>query len=216
MEKKRIRNLYLHIRPDGSVRLSAPLGLSDADILAFASSRAEWIRRHLRRLPPLPRPRQYAAGETFSLWGDPLPLRLIPGEGDCSAALEGGALILRAGAESTLQQRQAAVKSWYRAQLLSAIPAVRRECEALVGQRAAQVRVRDMHTRWGSCSVASRRIWLSLQLSEKPPECLRCVMIHELTHLWEPRHSPRFWALMDQFCPDWREIHRLLGGPHAN
>ena len=216
VEKKRIKNIYLRIKPDGSVHLSAPRGMSDAAIRAFAASRLDWIGRHRQRLRPLPPPPQYADGEIFLLWGRPCPLRVVSVPGRCSAGLEDGFLVLRAAPESTLQQRKAAVDAWYRAQLLAAIPAVRRECEAIVGQRAAQVRVRDMRTRWGTCNVAQRRVWLSLQLAQKPPECLRCVMLHELTHLWESRHSPRFWALMDRFCPDWRAIHRLLGGPHAN
>ena len=215
VEKKRIKNIYLRIKSDGSVHLSAPRGMSDAAIRAFAASRLDWIGRHRQRLRPLPPPPQHADGEIFLLWGRPCPLRVVSAPGRCSAGLEDGFLVLRTAPESTLQQRKAAVDAWYRAQLLAAIPAVRRECEAIVGQRAAEVRVRDMRTRWGTCSVARRRIWLSLQLVQKPPACLRCVMTHELIHLLEPSHSPRFWTLMDRFCPDWREVHRLLGGPHA-
>ena len=214
--KKRIRHVYLRIRADGSVCLSAPLAMSEAAILAFARSRAAWLRGHLAgREPPSPPP-AYVSGEVFALWGQPCPLRVLPGTGRCSAALEGGALVLRAAPGSTLQQRKAAVDALYRRELLAAIPPLRRECEAIVGRRAAEILVRDMRSRWGSCSAAEGRIRLSLRLAEKPPACLRCVMIHELTHLLEPRHSPRFWALMDRFCPDWRAIHRLLGGPHAN
>ena len=215
VEKKRIKYLYLRIKPDGSVRLSAPRGMSDAAIRSFAASRTGWILQHLQRLQPAPAPFQYVSGEAFFLWGESYPLQVIPSDGRCTAALQNGTLVLWAGAESTPPQRQAAVKSWYREQLLSAIPSVRQECESIVGQRAAEVRVRDMRTRWGTCSVARRRIWLSLQLVQKPPACLRCVMTHELIHLLEPSHSPRFWTLMDRFCPDWREVHRLLGGPHA-
>ena len=216
VEKKRIKNLYLRVRADGRVCLSAPQGMSDAAIRAFAAARADWLRRHLAGRKPSAPPPEYVSGERLSLWGSPCPLRVLPADGKCSAALEGGVLVLRAAPGSTLQQRKAAVDAWYRQELLSAVPAVRRGCEAIVGQQAAEVRVRAMRTRWGTCSVSRRRIWLSLQLAQKPPECLRCVMIHELTHLLEPRHSPRFWALMDQFCPNWRNIHRLLGGPHAN
>ena len=215
VEKKRIKNIYLRIRPDGTVHLSAPRGMSETAIRAFARSRAGWIQQHLQHLQPPPPPPQYVSGEALLLWGEPYPLRVVPGDGRGTAVLREGTLFLYAGPESTRQERQAAVKSWYREQLLSAIPSVRQACEAIVGQRAAEVRVRDMRTRWGTCSVARRRIWLSLQLVQKPPACLRCVMTHELIHLLEPSHSPRFWTLMDRFCPDWREVHRLLGGPHA-
>ena len=216
VQKKNIKNLYLRIGPDGAVRISAPSRMPLETIRVFAASRVRWIRQHQQRLcPPLPPP-QYVPGEVFFLWGEPHPLRLVPAGGTCAAALEEGALVLLADAGSTVSQRKAAVTAWYREQLRATIPSVQRACEAIVGQHAAEVRIRDMRTRWGTCSIPRRRIWISLQLAQKPPECLRCVMTHELTHLIEPGHTPRFWTLMDQFCPDWRQIHRLLGAPHAN
>ena len=215
VERKRIKHIYLRIRADGSVYLSAPQRMTEEQIRAFALSRLDWIRRHRQRLRPLPPPR-YASGETLFLWGKPCPLRVVPAGGRCTAALEGGALVLRAAPEHTWQQRKDAVNAWYRAQLYAAIPSLRKECEAIVRQQAAEVRVRDMRTRWGTCNVSRRRIWLSLQLAQKPPECLRCVMIHELTHLLERRHSALFWGMMDQFCPDWRDIHRLLEASGEN
>lgn len=215
VEKKRIKHLYLRVRSDGSVRLSAPKGVSDAAIQAFAASRIGWIRCRLQQLEAMPPAPRYVDGDVLFLWGQAYPLRVLSAKSRCSAGLEDGVLTLYAGSASTSQERKSALQALYRAQLLAAIPSLRRSCEALVGACAAEVRVRDMRTRWGSCSVARRRIWLSLGLAEKPPACLRCVMIHELIHLIEPNHSPRFWALMDRFCPDWREIHRLLGGPHV-
>lgn len=216
VEKKRIKHMYLRVKPDGAVCISAPSRMSDAAIHAFAASRMDWILLHQQRLrlrlpPP---PLQYRSGEDLLLWGTPHTLQVLPSrEKRCTAFLQGDSLLLCAPPDSTLQQRQAAVRSWYRAQLRAAIPAVRRACEAVVGCEAAEVRIRDMRTRWGSCNVARRRIWISLALAQKPPECLRCVMIHELVHLLELGHTPRFWSLMDRFCPDWRAVHRMLRGP---
>ena len=215
VEKKRIKHLYLRIQPDGSVHLSAPLGVSDAAIRAFAASRIGWVQQHLQQLEAAPSVPMYSDGDILPLWGRMYRLRVLPTMGKCGAGLESGVLTLHAGAGSSPSERGAALRTLYRQELLSAIPGIRRTCESIVGQCASEVRVRDMRTRWGTCSVSRRRIWLSLRLAEKPPECLRCVMIHELTHLLVPNHSPRFWALMDQFCPDWRHIHRILGGPHA-
>lgn len=61
-----------------------------------------------------------------------------------------------------------------------------------------------MKTRWGSCNVRDRRVWLNLELAKKPPRCLEYVLVHEMVHLLERRHNHRFRALMDRFVPQWR------------
>lgn len=64
-----------------------------------------------------------------------------------------------------------------------------------------------MKTRWGTCNVAARRIWLNLELVKKPPQCLEYIVVHELAHLRDRRHNERFLALLDQSLPHWR-LHR--------
>ena len=71
-------------------------------------------------------------------------------------------------------------------------------------------RIRRMKTRWGSCNIAARRVWFSLELARKPEPCLEYIVVHELTHLLERGHGARFKALMDGFLPDWRERRKLL------
>ena len=71
-------------------------------------------------------------------------------------------------------------------------------------------RIRRMKTRWGSCNIAARRVWFSLELARKPAPCLEYIVVHELTHLLERGHGARFKALMDEFLPDWRERRKLL------
>jgi len=54
--------------------------------------------------------------------------------------------------------------------------------------------------------VDAKRIWLNLNLAKKPLSCLECVVVHEMVHLLERRHSARFIALMDKYYPNWRTI----------
>ena len=72
-----------------------------------------------------------------------------------------------------------------------------------------------MRTRWGTCNIRARRIWLSLELAKYPLDCLEYVVVHEMVHLLERRHNARFKSLMDKFLPDWRERQRTLGGRRA-
>lgn len=82
--------------------------------------------------------------------------------------------------------------------------------EPILGVHAAKWQIREMKTRWGSCSVHTGDIRINLRLAKKPRECLEYVVVHELCHLLEPSHNARFHSLMDRFLPDWRERKRRL------
>ena len=72
--------------------------------------------------------------------------------------------------------------------------------------------IRDMTSRWGSCSVQKHTIRINLQLAKKPEKCLEYVIVHELTHLLEPSHNQRFHAYMKKFLPNYKEREKRLRG----
>lgn len=67
-----------------------------------------------------------------------------------------------------------------------------------------------MKTKRGTCNIAKKRIWINLQLVNKPMECLEYVITHELVHLIEKNHTNRFHALVEEFYPTWKEARKLL------
>jgi len=76
--------------------------------------------------------------------------------------------------------------------------------------RFSRITVRDQRTRWGSCS--SRGVLsLNWRLIMAPPDVLRYVVAHELAHTRELRHSARFWAIVEEVCPDAQSHRRWLG-----
>ena len=84
--------------------------------------------------------------------------------------------------------------------------------ENRMGLHAASYTIRDMKTRWGSCTPKTGRIRLNLQLAGYPEVCLEYVLVHELAHLRIPNHSPAFWKLVEEYIPNWKEIRRQLRG----
>lgn len=82
--------------------------------------------------------------------------------------------------------------------------------EPIMGVKADKLTYRNMKSRWGSCQPSTGRICLNVRLALYPPECLEYVVVHELCHLLERGHGPRFRSLMDAFLPDWRERRAKL------
>ena len=70
-----------------------------------------------------------------------------------------------------------------------------------------------MKTKWGTCNIEAKRIWLNLELAKKPVHCLEYIILHELIHLIERHHNDNFLALMNKYLPQWRsykvELNRL-------
>jgi predicted metal-dependent hydrolase len=78
------------------------------------------------------------------------------------------------------------------------------EWERRFGVTVAFVGIRKMSTRWGSCTAKTRRIRLNAALEYCPRECLEYVIVHELAHIRENNHSPRFWAIAAAALPDYK------------
>jgi predicted metal-dependent hydrolase len=90
------------------------------------------------------------------------------------------------------------------------IPRLLDKWQTKVGVQVTAWGVKKMKTKWGSCNVDSRRVWLNLELAKKPARCLEYIVVHELVHLLERHHNERFTALMDGLLPAWRVRRREL------
>ena len=67
-----------------------------------------------------------------------------------------------------------------------------------------------MLTKWGTCNVKDKRIWINLKLAKKPVNCLEYIVVHELVHLLEKNHTTTFIECMDKFLPGWRATKEEL------
>lgn len=218
MTRKRIKNMYLRVNSDtGEVQLSAPLKMNKRDILLFVCRNLSWLKdRRQKTLSHRPPKLRYTTGELIPLWGKNYPLTVMVTAKENSKSdvqFKSDKIILAVSPDSTIVERRELIRLLYRRELMAAITATRREHEKNVGQIAYEYHVRDMKTRWGTCNVRARRIWLSLYLAQYHPRALAYVMVHELTHLLERSHNARFWRLVEDVCPNWREIRRELTEP---
>lgn len=216
--RKRIKNMYIRIMPpDGEVRLTAPLRASVDVLEKFVGKNSDWIlkKRGELRLRPVEIPSEYISGEKHFLWGRQYELSVELAEKN-SVSVSDGRIMLGLVEMGTREKREKILTEWYRKELKAAVENCLHQCEMIAGKQASEWGVRNMRTRWGTCNVAKRRIWLNLQLAKKPKECLSYVILHELTHLYERHHNARFYGYMDKFCPGWREIRELLNRRNEN
>lgn len=213
---KDIKNVHLSVYPPaGRVRISAPSRMSIETIRVFAISKLMWIKEQQKKLQAQARetPRDYLNRESHYLWGTRYLLTVVEADQPPTVDLEHNRMILRIRPGTDTPKRQAIVEAWYRQQLTAAIPPLIAAWEPMMGVQVERFFVRQMKTRWGSCTPRTRSIRLNTDLAKKPRECLEYVIVHEMTHLLEPTHNRRFISLMDRFMPRWQfyrdELNRL-------
>lgn len=204
----------IHVEPDGRVIVDAPQGASQAAIRTAVNARGRWIFKHVgdarRRLANV-LPREYVSGESLLYLGRRYRLRVtVATDGAAGVRLQGGII------EALVPQRRADVVrrtliDWYRSRArivlgdrLESVAADLRWVRQL-----PPMRLQAMKAQWGSCSPAGR-LTLNPGLVRAPRECIDYVLLHELCHLKEHNHSPRFYRLLDAHLPQWRSIKLRL------
>lgn len=207
MLRKEIKNLHLSVRPpDGRVRVSAPRYVDDDAVRLALISRLAWIRKKQRMFQESQRQpeREMVSGESHYFRGRRYRLEVEERNGPARITAGGGRLRMSVRPGTDREGRERALNAWYRQHIRDEIPALVSKWEPVMGVSVAEWRVKKMKTRWGSCNIRDRRLWLNLELAKKPPHCLEYVLVHEMVHLLERLHNERFKALMDQLMPQWR------------
>lgn len=212
LQRKPIKNLHISVLPpEGKVRISAPMQLSDNAIRMAVVKRLAWIRQQQADFAAQPRQseREMCSGETHYLWGRGYRLDVNVSSSP-SVKLKGGRIAITSKTEITTEKRQLILQDWYRQILRTRLEPLMRQWQERIGVTPSFVGIKRMKTKWGSCNPSTGRIWLNLELVKKPPECLEFIIVHELIHLLERHHNERFNALMRQHLPKWAEHRRTL------
>ena len=212
--RKDIKNLHVGVYPPGGrVRVAAPLRLDDDALRMAVTSRLGWIRRKQAEFERQDRQskRDLVTGESHYFEGRRYRLDVVETEGRPSVRLVNNTRMeLRVRPSADRDAREAVLHQWYRSQLRDRLPALLEKWEMRVGIQLAEVRIKRMKTRWGSCNSEASRIWLNLELIKKSASCLEFILVHEMVHLIEGSHSERFRNLIDRLMPQWHSYRDQL------
>lgn len=212
--RKNIKNMHLAVYPPaGRVRLAVPLRMNAEAVRLFAISKIGWIRRHQRNFADQERlgPREYKERESHYFQGRRYLLRIRETSGAGYVDLQSKTYLdLHVKPDAGLEYRRNVIKEWHRRELKNSIAELIEHWTKKMNVQVAFWGVKQMKTKWGSCNITQKRIWLNLELAKKPLPCLEYVLVHELAHLLERHHNDRFHALVSQYLPEWKQLRDEL------
>jgi predicted metal-dependent hydrolase len=200
----RARRYILRVKPNGTLRVTIPRRGSRAEAIRFVGRHLAWIARERAKVRRDQAPVQWTDGSTILFNGEPEVISVREVGGKLIAAYAG-----RQVAVTDPNDVRTAIEHDLRALAVERlIPRLKGLAQQL-GLTVTRATIRNQRSRWGSCSRTGA-IALNFRLLQMPAEVADYVLIHELMHLMEQNHGRRFWSLVEQACPSFRDSERWL------
>jgi hypothetical protein len=206
VRNQRARRYVLRLRNDGVARLTVPRGGSKSEAWKFAERNRPWLAQQLQKLAARPKARtEWMVGTDILLRG--VIVKIVAGTDSEPGLVEFGTETIRVN-NGDADLRPALERQLWNLAAKEFPPRVF-ELAARHQLPAQRVTVRNQRSRWGSCSRRGT-ISLNWRLIQAPPSVRDYLIFHELAHLREMNHSPRFWREVERLCPDYRTAEDWL------
>lgn len=207
-KKKRIKNIYIKVEDrTGVVKITAPYKLAFIKIRDIAYQNIDDIKKSrnivlekIRRAE-----KSYISGEKHYFFGKEYTLKVENGEK--SFLVEDDTITLAYSGDINSKKTEKILKDNMKRILLDKVENFVLKYSSLMNVEVKEIRLKTMKTRWGTCNITKKRIWLNSQLISFPIECLEHVVVHEMVHLLEKNHTKKFYFFMDIYYPRWKEIN---------
>lgn len=202
------RHAWLEIRAGIGLIVVIPYRFPLKRVPEIITSKQDWILKHHESLGTPAVRAGYHFGDSIELLGQSLKLvRGAQGEPKAARFAQGPAeLVIHLPSDNVLEDF---LEGWYRMHARRFLAARVHVLSLQMGLSYGRITIRGQRTRWASCSRKGN-LSFNWHLMRLPKPAVDYVIIHELAHLKEMNHGPRFWELVARYCPAWREQRSFL------
>lgn len=194
-KKKTNRNTYIRVKKDLVIYVTTNIFTRDRDIQRLLDENYQSVVKMIKN--------QYQKNESnegFHYLGRKYDIIYVDG------------LAFSLGDEKVLMNKSFDVDTWYKKQ---AKRIFKQHLDTVYHEYSRKIpypglRIRKMTSRWGVCNTKLKVITLNLELIKRDLKYLDYVIVHELSHLLEGNHSSRFWSLVEENCPNYKEIKKEM------
>ena len=216
LQRKRVKNINLRIKPDKSITVSANPRVPENRIERFIIEKQEFILRALEKYgkmqKSLPKPKQYIDGETIKVFGKDFTLKVFLAKKN-HVEKEAPFINLYVKDLNDISIKKKVLEKWLYNQVEEAVLKICEKVYPLFKNYCGDfptIKFRKITSRWGSCNFVRKILTLNYALINAPIECVEYVVYHEFTHFIEPNHSKKFYLALSNFMPDYKQKKKEL------
>jgi len=217
VQRKKVKNLNLNVRPDMTISVSANEKVPLEDILKFVKDKASWIIKNVSYFkdvqPEHISDKEYTSGETFKYLGRQYRLVVEEVEKNENVKLYQGYFYLYVKDKTNVARKEKLMDNWFRnrADVIfnDSLDRIYPILEKYDIDRP-EIQIKTMKARWGSCLKDKGIILLNYELIKAPKFCIDYVVLHELIHFKYRDHDANFYNFMTCLMPDWKQRKEIL------
>lgn len=210
IRKAKNKNIYLRVYPDRQIIITCPFKTSEEFLREFVNKNLLGIQNRLEYYKDLEEKNKKIDQEKIIyLWARPLKYK-IEEVNNFTYQIKDEFLLINLKDKASKEELEIAFKMIYRKELEKKLGQITDHYEKIMGLKASEYRLRNMKTRWGTCNINKKRIWINTKLAAYPEICLAYVVCHELTHLYEKGHNKRFYSILQSYFPDYKKAEKIL------
>jgi len=195
IKKKTTKNTYIRVKDDLTVMVTANWWTSDKEIEKIIIKNQSSIKRMINKEMGKQEKLKY-----FYYLGKQYDIVYTNNEG------------VSIGDERVFVNRNIDLNKWYKKEAQTLFEARIKYWHTRFTRNIPypDLTIRKMKSRWGVCNTKDKRITLNLELMKKQTECLDYVIVHELSHLVHANHSNKFWSIVEENYPNYKEIRKII------
>lgn len=209
------KQLRITIR-EGKLRITAPQFMREKTIRDFLAKRLDWIHANLQKTS-----KQYAYrsdmrdGGIVYLYGHPLTLRVDVNAAKTAINRQYPTELIVASPTRREENIREAVTLFLKERYIDLYNERAPQIIAKMSKKPSRVLLSNAtKSRWGVCNSKTRVIRLSWRVVCLPVHCFDYLLTHELAHLEQANHSKAFWAIVENYCPDYKQSQNTMRSTH--
>lgn len=193
---KNNKNMYLRIKDDLKIAVTAPLKISEKKIQKFVESNIDYISKVIIQKEEVLAKKQ----DKFQYLGKLYDICYI------------NERKIFLGDEKALIGKNVNIDNWYKKNAIEVFENYYNSCFQNFKEAKYKplLKIRKMKGKWGVCNITNKTITLNLELIKLNPKYLIYVIYHELCHLKHPNHSKDFWTLVEKYVPNYKQIKKEM------
>lgn len=216
---KRIKNIYIRVKPDLNIHVTAPKRVAKKYIKEIIEKRKEWIEERIetmqkKNIHDISIKKLEDGNEIFYL-GKSYMLKTIKSKRE-NIIIAGRMMYMYVNIKNDFQnngdkrKKELLLDIWYKKEATKLFDELIKKYSSLMNIKVETFAVKKLKSKWGSCDTAKKHIVLNLELIKYPIYAIEYIILHEMAHLIYPNHSKNFYNMVALYMPEWKKAKIIL------
>lgn len=220
IEYKKIKNIYIRVKSDLNIYVTAPKRVSKKYIYELVANRKDWIEE---RKENIKKKNSYDIGKKELINGDKIyylgkcyELNILKSKKE-NIIINEHIINMYVNIKEdekfidvNIKKKYKLLETWYKEEALKLFDTLLKKYCLIMALEIKGFTVKKLKSKWGSCDTLKKHITLNLELMKYPVIVSEYIVIHELAHLIEANHSKKFYEIIKKYMPEYKKVKKIL------